>query len=376
MKKKSLMIAACTGALAVFALTGCSGSGASTDTDAKNSDTSSSENTTQSAAADADSNLSDTRTTAPTEGYEDLGGCLWAVDAVYNRERGMTVYLSENERLSDLYDSTYLSFAEDGTFQYMNLYIYEGTYEKYDKGDEDGDYYLLKTEDVLKFDSDEGAYVSLDPDSYTARSYLLTVQDSNTIRFCEMDAFTGNENADDNPLLFAKSSMSSDFIANVKENLGDYIAENKTELEAEIESEKAAQAAAADSDKASADSGSTSAHSKSDGSSGKKSGSSYQAILDDYTEKMEDAVPGLVDEYHSESAGVSDIEELAEICNDKVSDLAEICNEGISEMASLMYKKDDSYSTYEDWAGKLMDNYTEIADEIMDAYLDSSASMY
>ena len=99
---------------------------------------------------------------------------------------------------------------------------------------------------------------------------------------------------------------------------------------------------------------------------------SYQAILVEYTRKMGNAVDGLVSEYRSEAAGVSSIDRLAEICNDKVGDLAEICNEGIGEMADLMYSKGDSYETYESWAGKLQDNYTEIAQEIQDAYLDSA----
>ena len=99
----------------------------------------------------------------------------------------------------------------------------------------------------------------------------------------------------------------------------------------------------------------------------------YQSILDEYTSKMEKAVPGLIEEYKSEAAGVSDINRLAEICNDKVGELAEICNEGISEMAEIMYLKGDSYDTYEEWAGKLMDNYTDFATEIQNVYIESVA---
>ncbi len=100
--------------------------------------------------------------------------------------------------------------------------------------------------------------------------------------------------------------------------------------------------------------------------------STYQSILDEYTSKMERAVPGLVQEYKTESAGISDINRLAELCNDKVGELAEICNEGVSEMAEIMYMKGDAYETYEKWAGALMDNYSDIAAEIQDAYLESA----
>ena len=101
--------------------------------------------------------------------------------------------------------------------------------------------------------------------------------------------------------------------------------------------------------------------------------STYQSILEEYTSEMEKAVPGLIREYKSEAAGISDITRLAEICNDKVGELAEICNEGVSEMAELMQTKGDSYETYEEWAGKLMDIYTDIAGEIQDAYLESAS---
>ena len=102
--------------------------------------------------------------------------------------------------------------------------------------------------------------------------------------------------------------------------------------------------------------------------------STYQTILDEYTSKMKQAVPDLIQQYKTESTGISDINRLAEICNDKVSVLAEICNEGISEMAELMYSKGDSYDTYEKWSGELMDKYMDIANEIQDAYLDSATA--
>ena len=93
-----------------------------------------------------------------------------------------------------------------------------------------------------------------------------------------------------------------------------------------------------------------------------------------YTQKMKDAVPGLVASYRSEAAGISDIGRLALICNNKVGELSSICNEGIGKMAEQMYSAGDSYSVYEKWAGKLMDNYMDIAMEIQNAYLDSAIS--
>lgn len=100
----------------------------------------------------------------------------------------------------------------------------------------------------------------------------------------------------------------------------------------------------------------------------------YQSILDDYSEKLRAAVPGLVEEYKSEAAGnTSGLEGLAKLSNDKVEELAAICNEGGEEMAKVMYTAGSgSYDEYEAWAGKLYDVYEEEAAKIMDAYMDSA----
>lgn len=102
----------------------------------------------------------------------------------------------------------------------------------------------------------------------------------------------------------------------------------------------------------------------------------YQSILDDYTKQIQDATPGLVEEYNTESADkAGDIEALAELSNSKVEKLAEICNEGVEKMAELMLKNGDDQETYEEWAGKLQDVYTEYSTQITDAYTNSASDM-
>ncbi len=99
----------------------------------------------------------------------------------------------------------------------------------------------------------------------------------------------------------------------------------------------------------------------------------YQEILDEYTKKIQETTPGLVEEYNTEAASKSgDINALAEISNAKISKLAEIINEGIEEMASLMLKNGDEYSVYEEWAGKLTNVYMEQSQQITDAYMSSA----
>ena len=102
----------------------------------------------------------------------------------------------------------------------------------------------------------------------------------------------------------------------------------------------------------------------------------YQSILDDYTKQIQDATPGLIEEYKTESADISnDIEALATLSNEKIEKLAEINAKGTEEMATLMTTNGDEYETYEEWAGKLYDVYEEYAGQISDAYMDSASGM-
>lgn len=277
-------------------------------------------------------------TPEPVEGYDVLGGQYWEVGAIFYRNKIVDIH--DNAALEDLYDGLYLLFGPDGDFMYYGIFPQKGTYQKYDVYD-DYDSYLLTVEATLKYDSEKKELVEDEQRSKNATGfYLLTVMDEETLEFVPFDPITGKAKANEDPLYFVKSYEQSP-----------YIADNKTELPAATKQPEAE----------TSDSG--------------KSGYSlntYQGILDEYTARMEAAVPGLVSEYQSEAAGVSDIETLAEICNDKVGELAEICNEGVEKMAELMYSKGDSYDTYEKWAMKLQDNYSDIAMEIQDAYLDSA----
>lgn len=98
----------------------------------------------------------------------------------------------------------------------------------------------------------------------------------------------------------------------------------------------------------------------------------YQSILDEYTTKLDEATPTLVDEYNEEATGITDINELAKICTSKTEDLAKICTDGVSEMAKLKLEKGDDDATYTEWATKLQDVYSTDAMQITDAYTNSA----
>lgn len=100
----------------------------------------------------------------------------------------------------------------------------------------------------------------------------------------------------------------------------------------------------------------------------------YQAILDEYTNKLKETAPKLVEEYNAEyPSNQNGLEGLAELSNDKVSKLAELSNEGVSEMADVHFTSGSGkYEDYEAWAGKLMDIYMTEAEQITDAYMNSA----
>ncbi|MEX1551836.1 LysM peptidoglycan-binding domain-containing protein [Enterococcus sp. C50] len=105
------------------------------------------------------------------------------------------------------------------------------------------------------------------------------------------------------------------------------------------------------------------------------SSTNYQAILDEYTAKIQSATPSLIQEFKNEATNnTGGIDGLAAISNNKVEKLAIISNEGIGTMADLHYSLSDEYSTYESWATKLTDIYTTESQKIVGEYLAYSSS--
>lgn len=100
----------------------------------------------------------------------------------------------------------------------------------------------------------------------------------------------------------------------------------------------------------------------------------YQLILDEYTKKIKDAAPKLVEEYKTEASNnTKGVDGLAEISNNKVQELAKISNDGIQKMAEIHLKNGSGkYVEYEEWANKLTDIYMKEAETITNAYMESA----
>ena len=97
-------------------------------------------------------------------------------------------------------------------------------------------------------------------------------------------------------------------------------------------------------------------------------GQTYDDVLKEYTAKLEENTPTLVEEFKNETSGVTDVTKLAEISNAKIRKLAEISNDGIGKMAEIKLKNNDDNSVYEEWAKKLTDVYEREAKKITDEY--------
>jgi hypothetical protein len=109
-----------------------------------------------------------------------------------------------------------------------------------------------------------------------------------------------------------------------------------------------------------------------------KNEETYKALHDEYTKKLKEATPGLIDQFHAEAEHNEEgIEGLANISNAKIALLAEISSEGMTAMAQVMYSSGtssdpESFIEYETWAGKLQTVYMEEVSKITDAYLSSA----
>lgn len=100
-------------------------------------------------------------------------------------------------------------------------------------------------------------------------------------------------------------------------------------------------------------------------------GESYEDVYGEYSQKIIDATPTLIDEFKAEADGSDgQTDSLAEISNKKVEKLAEIANEGVEKMAKIMYRNGDEYSVYDEWSQKLYQVYMDYGTQITDAYMD------
>lgn len=158
---------------------------------------------------------SDSSTTTIADGYDVLGGS-WVVGGFYYKPNNIQylIDLSDNEALMDIYDSTYLTFYEGGTFVYMNMYNSRGKYIRQDDGS-----FILKTDTVFTYDFTEEGLTEKVIEKSEKNSYIVSVLDENTLLWGVLDPSTGKMKFDYDPLVFEREDTESEYIRNNKTEL-------------------------------------------------------------------------------------------------------------------------------------------------------------
>ena len=96
----------------------------------------------------------------------------------------------------------------------------------------------------------------------------------------------------------------------------------------------------------------------------------YEAIYNDYAQKIRDKTQTLLNDYRNESQG-ADINTKADLVAKKTEMLAELTNEGVEKMAKYMMSHGDS-DGYTSWSSKLYDVYSEQGEVLMNEYLNNA----
>ena len=203
--------------------------------------------------------------------------------------------------------------------------------------------------------SDDGSYIDMS-DSSLLKQYVITGQDIAPNTELKLTFMTDSDGEEYSNLVDSQSYET--ITLNIEHLDGIEFAEND-DSEGEAEEDKAEETSEADEpDK----------NEKEESSSG--DAEAYEAIYDEYVQKMTDRTEELLEEYKTESEG-EPLEKKAEICNKKIEELAAISNEGVQKMAKQSFK-DGDYDAYSEWSGKLYDAYFEQSEVITNEYMDSA----
>lgn len=98
----------------------------------------------------------------------------------------------------------------------------------------------------------------------------------------------------------------------------------------------------------------------------------YEGILAEYTVKLQNTTPILIEELKTEAIDNNNgLMGLANIHNEKLQKLAEISVEGTQKMAKIyLTSGSGNYSEYSEWAGKLQDVYQAEGLKLYNVYME------
>lgn len=100
----------------------------------------------------------------------------------------------------------------------------------------------------------------------------------------------------------------------------------------------------------------------------------YQSIVDEYTQKIKDATPGLVAEYDEESVALNgNINALGKLAKEKSAKLEAIKDEGLQKIQDLITENGHEEEKYTEWADKLDAVYNQYSEQVTAAYMELMA---
>ena len=191
----------------------------------------------------------------------------WEVRGIYYK--GNLIDISDVDGLEDLYDTTMLTFNDDGTFVYLNKFGNRGSWSR--ENPENGNKFVLKTESSFRYTLEKGSLTEKEVDS-SKSAYLVELLDENTATYIKYDESTGKSDEEDEPLVFVKQGSESA-----------YLAENKTPVSTKKESgnSSASSSSSISNSSSSSAAGTTAEHEKSTSTTSKPTGSTTSTDSDD-----------------------------------------------------------------------------------------------
>lgn len=150
------------------------------------------------------------------EGYSAIGG-TWKVGGIYYK--GYLIDINDNDTIKSMYDTSMITFNEDGTFVYLKVYNDRGMWSEKEQGSEDS--FILKTESTFMYDFQDGALVEKETENSDKKQYIAVLLDENTFVLNEYDSTTGKAKTDDDPYIFVKQGEASKYIADNKTPIND-----------------------------------------------------------------------------------------------------------------------------------------------------------
>ena len=147
------------------------------------------------------------------EGFDYLGGS-WEVGAIYYE--GHLIDIHDHETIEGLYDTIFLSFMEDGTFSYYDIFFSEGEYVKYEDKNFPENTFLLKTTRSYRYVFEGEEFVEEDFPSDSNVIYILEPLDENTFSLSEFDPVMGAPVVNYEPYIFVRNGEKSAYISENK----------------------------------------------------------------------------------------------------------------------------------------------------------------